>query len=99
MRCSLKNTRPRLYEVWDNWYFADMKKYDQLSEDEQKSLHESFLKEPEAFYEKAERDQLKKALKRTYEERFFMMTSLMKLNIMLSKAKITYTPFISSNKA
>lgn len=72
-----------------------MKRYDELNEDERKKLEESFLQEPDAFYEKAEIDQLRKALDRTYEERFFVMTRLMKLNIMLSKAKITYKPFSS----
>lgn len=51
------------------------------------------LNEPEADYEKAEMDLLRDALKRTYEERFLMMTRLMKMNIMFKRAKITYTPY------
>ena len=42
----------------------------------------------DAFYEKAETDQLKAALKRSYKERFTVMTGLMKMNIMFSRAKI-----------
>ncbi len=38
-------------------------------------------------------DQLRTALKRTYMERFKMMTTLMKMNIMFRKAKITHKPF------
>lgn len=46
------------------------------------------MQEPDAFYEKAETDQLRAALKRTTKERFLVITSLMKMNIMFSKAKI-----------
>jgi len=46
----------------------------------------------DAFYEKAEMDQLRAALKRTYTERFKMMTTLMKMNIMFRRAKITHKP-------
>jgi hypothetical protein len=42
-----------------------------------------------AYFEKAEMDQLRAALKRTYAERFIMMTELMKMNLMFRKAKIT----------
>ena len=47
----------------------------------------------DALYEKAETDLLRAALKRTHEERFLMMTRLMKMNIMFKKAKITHTPY------
>jgi hypothetical protein len=47
----------------------------------------------DADYEKAEMDQLRNALKRTYTERFLMMTTLMKMNEMFRKAKITHTPY------
>jgi hypothetical protein len=47
----------------------------------------------DADYEKAEMDQLRNALKRTYTERFLVMTRLMKIGIMLRKAKITHTPY------
>jgi hypothetical protein len=66
-----------------------LKEYLKLSEQEREALHNNFLQEPDAFYEKAEMDQLKAALKRTTKERFLVMTSLMKMNIMFSKAKIT----------
>ena len=75
-----------------------MKKYSQLTEDEQLALQKNFLQEPESFYEKAEMDQLRQALLRTPEERFFIMTRLMKLNRMLSKAKITHKPSFPDNK-
>ncbi len=65
-----------------------MKEYLKLSEEEREALHNNFLQEPEAFYEKAETDQLRAALKRSSKERFLVMTSLMKMNIMISKAKI-----------
>ena len=73
-----------------------MKDYFQLNDNERKKNEENFLQEPEAFYEKAEIDQLKAALKRTYKERFLTMTRLMKLNIMFSKAKITHKEFPTS---
>ena len=47
----------------------------------------------DADYEKAEMDQLRNALKRTYTERFLMMTTLMKMNSMFKKAKIKRTPY------
>jgi len=55
--------------------------------------HISTVHEPtDADYEKAEMDQLKTALRRTYTERFEMMTKLMKMNIMFKRAKITHQP-------
>jgi len=47
----------------------------------------------ETNYEKAEIDQLKEALMRSYKERFLMMTTLMKMNDMFRRAKITHTPY------
>lgn len=47
----------------------------------------------DADYEKAEMDLLRDALNRTYTERFLMMTTLMKMNTMFRKAKITHTPY------
>jgi hypothetical protein len=45
------------------------------------------------FYEKAEMDQLKDALKRSYKERFLMTTQLYKIQKMFEKAKITHKPY------
>lgn len=67
-----------------------MKEYLQLTEAERKDLENNFLREPEVFYEKAETDQLKEALKLSYTERFLVMTRLMKRGFMLSKAKIIH---------
>ncbi len=61
-------------------------------------LNKHIVNEPEPDYEKAEMDLLRDALKRTYEERFFVMTKLMKMNIMFRKAKITYTPYTLPNR-
>ena len=48
--------------------------------------------EPQPDYEKAEMDLLRAALKKTYTERFKTMTTLMKMNIMFRRAKITHRP-------
>ncbi|MDB5013490.1 MAG: hypothetical protein JWQ25_1692 [Daejeonella sp.] len=53
----------------------------------------NILREPEADYEKAEIDLLKRALSSTYTERFQRMTTLMKMNIMFRKAVIKHKPF------
>ncbi len=74
-----------------------MKQFNQLTDDEQRALQDSFLRDPDSFYEKAEMDQLREALQRTDKERFLMMTRLMRLNLMLSNARITYKPFTLSN--
>lgn len=50
------------------------------------------VQEPQPDYEKAELDLLRDALKRSYTERFQMMTLLMKRSIMFKKAKITHKP-------
>jgi len=53
----------------------------------------------DADYERAELNQLKAALKRSYTERFKMMTTLMKMNIMFKKAKIIRQPlFVMKDK-
>jgi hypothetical protein len=58
------------------------------------SSDKNLLKEPQQHYQldPAEINQLKAGLQRSYLERFKMMTTLMKMNIMLSKAKITHAP-------
>lgn len=53
----------------------------------------SVVQEPFPNYEKAEMDLLRIALKRSYKERFLVMTALMKDSLMMKKAKITYKPF------
>ena len=59
-----------------------------------KKQEQNMVNEPSADYEKAEMDLLKTALKRSYEERFHMMTSLMKMNLMFRKAVIKVKFFI-----
>ncbi len=58
----------------------------------------NILKEPTPNYEKAEDDLLKNGLNRSYTERFLMMTTLMKRNIMFSKAIIKHKPLSSSKE-
>ncbi|HMR90689.1 MAG TPA: hypothetical protein PKC69_00175 [Chitinophagaceae bacterium] len=67
-----------------------MKNYQHLSDEEKKELEAMFVREPEAFYEKAETDLLANALKKTDTERFLTMTRLMKRSVMLSRAKIIH---------
>lgn len=45
------------------------------------------------YYEKAEMDQLREALKRPFKERFLITTRLYKIQKMLGKAKITHRPY------
>lgn len=63
---------------------------------DQSSLKKFSEKEVDAFYEKAEMDLLRDALKKTDIERFLMMTKLMKMNIMLKNAKVTHKPYTLS---
>ena len=49
-----------------------------------------------ADYEKAEMDQLRASLKRSYTERFLVMTRLMKRGIMIKNAKIIHNSFAPS---
>ena len=58
----------------------------------------NIVEEPTADYEKAEMDLLRNALKMSYSERFFVMTRLMKMDIMLRNAKITHKPFVEPKK-
>ncbi|MGI8600464.1 MAG: hypothetical protein ACR2KB_14525 [Chitinophagaceae bacterium] len=46
------------------------------------------------FYEKAEMDQLREALKRTHSERFHVMMLLIKQGLMFKNAKILHKPFV-----
>lgn len=73
-----------------------MKEYEKLTPEERIMLHNTYLQDPDSFYRKAEEDQLKRNLQQSYKERFLTMTRLMKLNLMLSKAKISYTKFPSN---
>jgi hypothetical protein len=52
----------------------------------------NIMQEPQPDYGKAELDQLRAALKRTHFERFKVMTSLMKMDSMFRRAKITHKP-------
>ena len=65
-----------------------MKEYEKLSEEEREELHKQFLQDPDSFYNKDKEDQIKRNLQMSYKERFLTMTRLMKLGLMLSKAKI-----------
>jgi hypothetical protein len=62
-----------------------------------KTEAKDILREPEADYEKAEMDLLKRALSSSYTERFHKMTSLMKMNVMFRKAVIKHKPFPSED--
>ncbi len=53
-------------------------------------------KEPD--YEKAELDLLRDALQKTHEERFKIMTRLMKRSIMFRNAKIVHQPLSATEK-
>lgn len=53
---------------------------------------------PKADYEKAELDLLKAGLNRSYTERFTMMTTLMKMDMMFKKATKKHKPFPASDK-
>lgn len=56
----------------------------------------NIVKESAVDYEKAEMNLLRNALKMSYTERFFLMTRLMKMDVMLRNAKITHKPFVES---
>lgn len=61
------------------------------SEEKDNLLHES-----QTLYDKAEMDLLREALKRSYTDRFFMMTRLMKRGMMFKNAKIIKRPSLNS---
>ena len=48
-----------------------------------------------ADFEKAELNQLKERLRRSYKERFLMTTRLYKIQQTMDKAVITHKPFVS----
>jgi len=50
----------------------------------------NIVQESDSFYEKAEMNLLQDALKRTYKERFLMLTRLYKVQQTLQRAKITH---------
>ncbi|OAQ38288.1 hypothetical protein A5893_15990 [Pedobacter psychrophilus] len=50
----------------------------------------SNVAESDANFEKAELDSFRRVLKTSYTERFYVMTRLMKMDIMLRNAKITH---------
>ena len=52
--------------------------------------NKNIISEPQPDYEKAEMDLLREGLKRSYTERFKMMTTLMKIGFMLKRAKIIH---------
>jgi hypothetical protein len=56
------------------------------------------INEPQPDYEKAEMDLLREALKKDHTGRFDMMTTLMKINLMLRNAKISHKPFKSDRR-
>jgi len=76
-----------------------MKNYLQLTDEEKENLYKNFLQEPDAFYEKAEMDQLKGSLKLSHKERFLIMTRLMKRSLMFKNAKISNHPLTPIDKA
>ncbi|MDP2336324.1 MAG: hypothetical protein Q8N05_07715 [Bacteroidota bacterium] len=55
-----------------------------------KKEQKNILQEPASDYEKAEIDLLKAALKRSYTERFHVMSKLMKMNLMFRQAVIKH---------
>ena len=61
-----------------------------------KKQEQNMVNEPSSDYEKAETDLLRDALKRSYEERFHMMTNLMKRSLMFRNAGIRHKPLPSS---
>lgn len=61
-----------------------------FSDNNQNEKEPSKVEEPHFLYGPSEEEQLLRALKRTHTERFQVMTKLMRMNIMLSKAKITH---------
>lgn len=54
------------------------------------------IQEPLSDYEKAEDDLLRKALSRSYTERFHVMANLMKMSLMLRQATIKHKSISSS---
>ena len=56
----------------------------------------NILQESDDSYEQAELNLLRKALKRSYEERFLMLTQLYKIQQTLKKAKIAHHNFPGS---
>lgn len=62
-----------------------------------KEENKNIVNEPQPDYEKAEMDLLRDGLKRTHQERFEMLMTLIKINLTLRRAKITHKPFPPQN--
>jgi len=60
--------------------------------------NKNIIKEPIPDYEKAETDLLKEGLNRSFNERFHMMTTLMKMNLMFKQAHVEHKPFPAEKK-
>lgn len=65
---------------------------DHSSENNIPQQESSKVEEPHYAYGPSEEEQLLCALRRTHTERFKVMTKLMKMNVMFSKAKIIHQP-------
>jgi len=62
-----------------------------------KDIHDlNLLNEVKPDYEKADMDLLRDGLKRTYKERFLMITRLYKIQQTLNKATVIHRPFTAN---
>gem|GEM_PF-4718446 len=82
MRCSLKKRRLHWYKM------ADHSSQNMIPQNESSKVEESHY----SYGPSEEEQQLLRALKRTHTERFKVMTKLIKMNLMFSKAKISHQP-------
>lgn len=72
---------------------------DLSSENKTPKNETSAVGEPHFSYGPSEEEQLARALKRSYTERFKVMTKLMKMNLMFSKAKIIHQQIDDADKS
>jgi len=72
---------------------------DHSSENNIPQKESSKVEEPHFSYGPSEEEQLLRALKRSHTERFKVMTKLMKMNLMFSKAKIIHQQIDDSDKS